>query len=354
MSADLALALVARGIRSIVLCLDAAGEQRDRLVAGGVEVVDLGGRRLRDPRYHARVARVLHAMRADAVHTHMFAPLLFTAVPRRLAGIPALVHTEHSLEYLEEKPTYRRLLRWLARGTTSFVVLGERMRRYYADRIGVPPDRLRVIPNGVVLQAPGGDGARRDARRELGTGDGFVVGAVGRLAPEKNLGLLLRAFARATAGTPDARLALIGDGTERAALERLAADLGIAARVVFAGWRRDVPRLLPALDVLALSSHSEGLPLAVLEAMAAGIAVVATAVGDIPDVVRDGETGRLVPAGDEPALAAALDELRRDPERRGSLGRAGRALVAARYSRDAMVNAYVEAYGIGRPRAATA
>lgn len=353
MAADLALALAERGIRSIVLGLDAAGAQRDRLIAGGVEVLDLGGRRLKDPRYHWQVARVLRATRADAVHTHMFAPLLFTAGARMFAGVPVLVHTEHSIEYLLDRPSYRRVLRWLARATTRFVVLGERMRRFYVERIGIPPDRIRVIPNGVALVPSVGVTTRCEARRALGVGEHFVVGAVGRLAPEKNLGLLLRAFARATANAPDAILVLIGDGPERADLERASRELGIAERVHFAGWRQDVAQLLPAFDLYALSSHAEGLPLALLEAMSAGVAVVSTAVGDIPDVVRDAETGRLVAAGDEPGLASALSALRENPEQRDALSRAARALVAARYSRDAMVGAYVDAYGIATPRTST-
>ena len=345
MSADLALSLVQRGIRAVMLTLDAGGEQRDRLEAGGVAVVDLGGRRLRDPRYHWRVATALRSTGADVVHTHMFAPLLYSAGAHRLAGVSRLVHTEHSIEYLLDKPSYQRPLRWLARASSSFVVLGERMREFYVEKIGIAPERVRVIPNGVVVKKEDATN-RQNARRELGLGEEFVVGAVGRLAPEKNLGLLLRAFARTAQGGTPGTLVLIGDGAERQALETQSRELGIADRVRFTGWRKDVSAILPAFDAYALTSLAEGLPLALLEAMSAGVPVVSTAVGDIPEVIRNGVTGRLVQSGDEVAFADALDELRNQPELRQALARAARAQVVERYSRDAMVDAYLSAYGI--------
>jgi glycosyltransferase involved in cell wall biosynthesis len=353
MSADLALAVAARGIRSTVLGLDAAGEQRERLEAGGVEVIGLSGRKPADPRFFLRVLRALRANRADAVHTHMFAPLLYAAPTRMLAGIPVLVHTEHSIEYLLERPAYQNVLRNLARTATRFVVLGERMRRFYVEQIRIKPERVRVIPNGVTLLPVTADADRREARRALGLEEHFVVGTVGRLAPEKNFPLLLRAFSRAMGGKADAALVLIGDGQERTALAQLAVELGISNQVHFAGWRQDVARLLPALDVFALSSLAEGLPLALLEAMSAGVAVVSTSVGDIPEVISDSTTGRLVRSNDEDALANALVELRQQPSVRNHLADAGRALVYARYGRDAMVNAYLDAYGIVPPSTIT-
>ena len=352
MSADLALSLVQRGVRAVMLTLDAGGEQRDRLEAGGVAVLDLGGRRLRDPRYHWRVASALRSTGADVVHSHMFAPLLYSAGAHWLAGVRRLVHTEHSIEYLLDKPSYQRPLRWLARASSSFVVLGERMRVFYVEKVGIAPERVRVIPNGVVVKDENAAN-RQMARRELGLGEEFVVGAVGRLAPEKNLGLLLQAFARATNSGGPGTLVLIGDGSERQALETQARELGIAERVRFTGWRKDVSAVLPAFDAYALTSLAEGLPLALLEAMSAGVPVVSTAVGDIPEVVRNGATGRLVQSGDEAAFADALAELRNQPELRQALARAARAQVVERYSRDAMVDAYLSAYGITAPGTST-
>lgn len=349
MCADLAIELGERGLRSVVVGLDRGGQLQERLAAGGVEFHDLGGRRMLDPRYHLELATVFRRLRPSAVHSHGFAPLLYSVVARALSGRPRLVHTEHSIEYLLPRADYRRTLRSLARSTSAFVVLGDRMRRYYAEEIGVPDNRLRVIPNGVAVGAEITPEARRAARERLGVGEGFLVATVGRLAQEKNYPMLLEAFAAGTRGDPAATLVFVGDGQEREDLERRAAALGVSDRVRFAGWRTDVSALLPACDVFAMSSFSEGLPMAMLEAMAAGLAVVSTRVGDIPEVVEEGTSGRLVASGDVAALAGVLADLRADPAERARLGRTARALVIGRYSRSAMVDAYLDAYGASAP-----
>ncbi len=346
MSADLAIALAGRGIRSAVIGLDSGGELEPRLRDAGVPFTSLGGRRLTAPGYHAAVARALRDAGATAVHTHGFAPLLYGALGRVMAGFPRLVHTEHSIEYLLDRPRLRLAIRGLAQSVSTFAVLGERMRQYYLE-LGIAARRLRIIPNGVALLPPATDAARQDARARLGVREAFVVATVGRLAPEKNFPMLIEAFARACGDDPASALVFIGDGGEREALEALAASRGVGSRVTFTGWRRDVASLLPGLDVFALSSFSEGLPMAMLEAMSAGVAVLSTAVGDIPNVVADGSSARLVASEDVEAMASALRALRLDAAARTRLGAAGQALVNATYSRNAMVDAYCSAYGIG-------
>ena len=352
MCADLAIELAGRGIRSVVIGLDRGGGLEPRLAAHGVEFVSMGGRRLRDPRFYVRVASTIRAFHPAVVHTHSFGPLVYAVPAKWMGGASRLVNTEHSIEYLLPRPDFRRVLHFMSRSIDRFVVLGERMRRYYQDQVGVDAARLRVIPNGVapldVATAP----ERAAARAALGLGDGFLVSTVGRLAPEKNFPLLVDAFARATATERTARLVFVGDGAERAALEQQAATAGIADRVHFLGWRKDVGALLPAFDLFVLSSFSEGLPMAMLEAMSAGVPIVSTAVGDIPEVITDGETGRLIPGQDVDALTAAIASMHASREERARIGSAGRRLVIARYSRSAMVDAYLEAYGLAGSSAA--
>lgn len=345
MCADLAIGIAARGIRSSVIGLDAGGELEARLVAHGVGFTSLGGRRMRSPAYYGRLAACLRDAGATAVHTHGFAPLLYGALARPLAGFPRLVHTEHSIEYLLDRPRLRLALRGLALSADTFAVLGERMHRYYAE-LGLSPHRLRIIPNGVALLPPTTPARRAAARERLGVPHGYLVATVGRLAPEKNFPLLLDAFASAFASDADAALVFIGDGSERESLQARATERGIAHRVFFLGWRRDVADLLPGLDAFALSSFSEGLPMAMLEAMSAGVPVVSTAVGDIPNVIVDGEHGLLVASEDGPGMAAALGALRRDPARAAELGAAGQRTVVATYSREGMIDAYCRAYGV--------
>ncbi|MBC7894860.1 MAG: glycosyltransferase [Cytophagaceae bacterium] len=347
MCADLAIELVGRGVRSVVIGLDRGGGLEPRLAEHGVEFVNMGGRRLRDPRFHVRVASTIRSFKPAAVHTHSFGPLVYAVPATWMGGRPRLVNTEHSIEYLLERGDFRRVLRFMSRSIDQFVVLGERMRRYYQDEIGVDAARLRVIPTGVMPLAVATASERAAARAALGLGDGFLVTTVGRLAPEKNFPMLIDAFARATPGDPTARLVFVGDGAERDALERQAADAGIAERVHFLGWRKDVGALLPAFDLFVLSSFSEGLPMSMLEAMSAGVPIVSTAVGDIPEVITDGETGRLVPGKDTESLATAIAAMHASRDERARIGTAGRQLVIARYSRAAMVEAYLEAYGLG-------
>ncbi len=345
MCADLAIALHDRGIRSSVLGLDAGGELEDRLRTHGVAFASLGGREMRRAEYYKRIAATMKGWGATAVHTHGFAPLLYTALARPLAGWPTLVHTEHSIEYLLDRPALRFALRGLALQVSTFAVLGERMRCYYKE-LGIAARRLALIPNGVALLPPATAGRRGAARSELRIRESFVVGTVGRLAPEKNYGMLVDAFADAFGEQVDTALVFIGDGSERADLEARAVARGLTSRVYFAGWRRDVSSLLPAFDVFALSSHSEGLPMAMLEAMSAGIPVVSTAVGDIPRVVTHGESGRLVPEGERAALAQALGAAGADASGRERMGGHARRVVTDGFSRDAMVSAYCRAYGI--------
>ena len=346
MAVGLAGALAKRGLRSVIIALDEGGELQPVLDAAGVESHVLGGRRLRDPRYHWRLARLLRRVRPDVVHSHNFAAFLHTAVARRLAFVPRMVHTEHAFEYVTGT-SYHGWIRGASRGCKAFVVVGERILPFFRDTVGVPTERLRVIPNGVDLASFQPQTDTREVRQELGIpADAFVVGSAGRLAPEKDLATLVRAVADARRERNDLCLVFVGDGVERPALEALTSELGLSERVRFLGWRRDVSRVVSALDLFVLSSENEGLPLAVLEAMALGVPVASTPVGDLPVVVQDGVSGRLFSVGDSSALARVILEVAADAARRRSLAVAGRQVVERRYDHEVMVDGYLDAYGI--------
>jgi glycosyltransferase involved in cell wall biosynthesis len=197
----------------------------------------------------------------------------------------------------------------------------------------VPAERVRLIWNGAPLDEFAPQGARRRAavRRELGLPDDApVFGSIGRLNEQKGHRYLLDAAARVFASAPDARLVIAGDGDQEPALRAQAQALGIAPRVVFAGHRTDVPALLEGLDVFCISSTYEGTPLTLFEAMAAGKAIVSTAVDGCREVLEDGVTGRLVPPRDPAALAEAIGALLADPARRNALAGMARQ-ASARY-----------------------
>jgi glycosyltransferase involved in cell wall biosynthesis len=209
---------------------------------------------------------------------------------------------------------------------------------------GIPAGRVGVIHNGVELGREPTAAERRTARRCGVEDDEILVGTAARLDTVKDLPTLVDAIARARSRVPGLKLVVIGDGAERATLEAAVRERQLEDAVQVMGYRADVRRLLPALDVYVNSSISEGISLTILEAMAATVAVVATRVGGTPEVVLDGATGLLVEPRLPDAMAGALVELAGAPERRRALGAAGRARVAACFSLDRMVADYAREY----------
>ncbi|GAA2094124.1 hypothetical protein GCM10009759_21370 [Kitasatospora saccharophila] len=286
------------------------------LEAAGVPVHCLGGAPGR--RWPLRLRALLAERRYDLVHTHMPVPAVAARLLRPGGGRrPRLVHTEHNLWERYRLPT-----RWanaLTYGRNDAVVAVS-----HAVAAGVgrrrAGDWLTVVHHGPDLGgAPSGPAARRAARAELGLPeDALVVGTVGNLTAKKDQATLLAAFALLRDKEPDARLVLVGSGPLEAELRARAGD-----GVLFAGMRADVPALLPGWDVFCLSSRQEGLPVALMEAMASGLPSVVTRVGGMPEILDDDVEGRLVPPGDPARLADALAELA-DPVRRGRMGAAAR------------------------------
>src|SRR6185437_14537224 len=238
MAVNLAIDLKQSGLRSGVIALDEGGLLESRLHEAGVEYHVLNGRQFRNPAFHLSLASKLRAMRAGVIHTHGFAPLLHTVPAVRLAGVSRVVHTEHSYEYLIPRPSLRYALKLLSRTTRVFALVGDRMRPYYESIVGVASHRLEIIPNGIDLDRYRPKTDQLDLRLQLGLPPhGFIVGSAGRLAAEKNYGLLLQAIARNRHAGIDMHVVLFGEGEERAALGELAECLGIQSAVTFAGWR---------------------------------------------------------------------------------------------------------------------
>jgi glycosyltransferase involved in cell wall biosynthesis len=290
------------------------------------------------PGLAVRLAHAIRTHRIDVVHTHHVGPFLYGGLAARIARVPH-IHTEHSHE-LYDRPR-RRLLGRAMPVFSRVVCVSHELRAYRAETFGDAPT---VIPNGVpVPPAPSAE-RRATGRARMGVpADAFVVGCVARLMPEKDHATLIAAFASVVAAIPDARLVLIGWGDLSDDLVALAAQLGISTNVLQLGGRDDVEALLPGLDVISLSSTREGLPLALLEGMAAGVPVVATDVGEVRALV-DGGCGSVCEPNAPDALASLLLAYARDPERRRSEGAAGRARVIANYSGEAMVAAYNRVY----------
>jgi glycosyltransferase involved in cell wall biosynthesis len=242
------------------------------------------------------------------------------------------VAVEHSL-WPVYTPGQRRRRQALARRLDGHVAVSLRLARDVEDLLGLPADSIATIHNGVPdIRAEPLPRLRKEP----------TLGFVGRLAAdEKGLDVLLHAVAR----LPEAAAVLVGDGPDRVRLEQLAAELGIAGRVVFTGWSNDVRRLLPTFEVLVQPSRREGFGIALVEAMLAELPVVATRAGGMSEVVVDGVTGITVPPEDPDALAAAARALLDDPDRRHAMGREGRRIARERFSDLAMARSFAGLYG---------
>jgi len=331
---ELARAAQARGEEvSFVVPRDGPFVERARSEAFGVAFVDV--RRTHRLDNALRLARLLRQARADLLHTHALAAGNVVArIGARLAGVPVVAHLHIENHFrAATAPLIRNLDNLTARWCAQLVAVSDDTRRAY-ERQGYPGGRIEVVYNGV---APLPNGALRH-------NDPPVIGEIARLCDVKGQRELIRALAE----IPSARLFLAGrdleqGGAFQAELEREAVRVGVRERVEF-GFREDVPALLEELDVVALPSWTEGLPMVVLEAMAAGRPVVATPVGGTPEVVSDGETGLLVPPRDPQALAAALRRVLEDRGLAERLAAAGRRRVEEHFTLDSMNRRMLELY----------
>jgi len=308
----------------------------DSLWQAGITTTCLDARRSLDVEWPRRLRRLLRQRRFAIVHTHSPLPAV---VARRLAPSSTLfVHTEHNLWGVYRWPTYAGNAVTFSRNDAVFAVsdgVAASIQRPWWARIGSEPP-VETLLHGVAPQhAPRGEQARREARARLDLNLSTpVVGNVANLSPKKDHQGLLAAMDEVRRHVPDVVLLLIGSGPLERQLQSEVASRGQAESVRFLGSRDDVAELLPAFDIFVLSSRFEGLPISLLEAMAAEVACVATAVGGIPEVINDGVNGRVVSPGEPSALGGAITELLMDVPRRRSLATAGRHTVEAGFSID--------------------
>ncbi len=335
-----------------VCCVSRKGEAAWRL-RDGVLCIDLGKGDGADYLAPLKIARVIRREAPDIVHSQSWSGV-DAAIAKLLTGA-RLVHSEHGRNYphLDSEPLKRRIAR---RGIYNLAgavfAVSRETRDYYCRETGFPCDRMRVITNGIDVRRI--DDSSGGAREELGIGaDDFVIGTVARLDATKDTITLARAFARlyrsqvpASKGgrEPGLRLLIAGGGALSKAIEDFVAEQGLNGAVIFTGVRHDVPRLLGAMDLFALSSLSEGMPITVLEAMSARLPVVATNVGALPELVEEGLTGFLVEPKDDQALAERFARLYSNHDLARRFGQEARRKVEREYSLDLMLRRYTELY----------
>jgi glycosyltransferase involved in cell wall biosynthesis len=353
----------------------ARGEDSMAFVAEelGVEVVKIAELHreiapVRDLVAAFRLARLIRRQRPHILHTHTAKAGAVGRLAAILAGDarpPIVVHTFHGhvlRGYFDPLRTaaFTLLERSLARATTALVAVSPQVRDDLVALGVAPASRFVVVRLGVALdERVGRDGDGRDeTRRTLGIGrDRFTVGWIGRMTAVKRTDDVLVAFKRLRESGVDACLCMVGDGPDRDRVERRAHELGVMRDCLFLGYQEDVARFHAAFDAFVLPSSNEGTPVTAIEALAAGRPVVATRVGGVPDIVRDGEDGFLVEAGATDELAERLAQLAHDPGLRARMGEAARARVLPRYDVgrliddvDRLYRSLLEAAGLGRPR----
>jgi glycosyltransferase involved in cell wall biosynthesis len=327
----------------------ARGEDSMEFVADelGVKVERLPGLRrdispIRDVVAVLRLAQLIRRERPAILHTHTAKAGAVGRMAALVAGDarpPIVVHTFHGhvlRGYFGPVRTlgFRLLERWLARGTDALVAVSPEVRDDLV-RLGVAPrEKFTVVRLGIELEERlGGRNGRDETRRVLGIApERFTVGWIGRMTGVKRTGDVLLAFKQLREHGIDACLCMVGDGPDREQVEQRAHELGIMRDTLFLGYQENVAPFYAVFDAMILPSGNEGTPVSAIESLAAGRPVVATRVGGVPDVVRDGEDGFLVELGDVGELAGALARLAADPELRGRMGEAGRTRVLPRYA----------------------
>lgn len=337
--------------RHVIICLTDYSDFRHRLTRDDVEIIALHKRPGHDLRMMWRLFRLLRRLRPALVHTRNLAAL-DAILPARLAGVRHCVHGEHGRDAMDLRGvnrTYIRLRRMLMPWIDRFVCVSQDIEQWLLNAVEVPRERVVQIYNGV-------DSERfmpADARQPLPdqgseATDHCVIGTIGRMSPEKNTLCLVRAFILLLTRHPtwrnQLRLALVGDGPLREQVVAELAQADLLDRVWLPGSRNDTPDIYRGLDVFVLPSHIEGISNTILEAMASGLPVLATAVGGNPELVTEGETGSLVPDDDVEAMAERLVGYCNDVVSRQHHGQHARARVVRQFSMDSMVNNYMAVY----------
>jgi glycosyltransferase involved in cell wall biosynthesis len=300
-----------------------------------------------------KLVPTLRRQRPHIVETHTAKAGFVGRLAARLTGVPVVLHVLHGHVFYGyfgrlQTRAYITTERLMARLSDRIVTISESQRHDIAHVYRIAPaNKVFVVPLGFDLNAfvKAKETAKARFRALCGlSADAPLVGFVGRLTSVKNPALFVHAARRVLEETPEAHFCVVGDGELRQDVERQVAALGIADRVHLAGWQRDMPAVYAALDVLVLTSLNEGTPVTAIEALAAGVPVVATDVGGVADVVRDKETGFLVPPGDAGALARSVSALLSDTGRGHAMAQAGQQDVLARFGRDRLIADMEELY----------
>lgn len=333
--------------RHLVCSLTGGGDLVQKIEQAGGKVFLLGKKHRGDVSAFSKLARLIRRERIDLLHLHG-APGAFwgtLAVSLGRIAVP-IVRTEHRPYLPEHMPgPYRLLYAYLTKRTNRVICVSESVRDTYVKRFPDLGERHITIPNSIRTAEFENIPPKSECRSRFALPtSGRIIGTMGRLVPIKNHAMLIEALLRIRSTVPDTHVAILGEGELRDFLVARAADLGLRENVSIVDPTPDIPHFLGALDLFVLSSDSEGLPLTILEAQAAGLAVVATSVGGIPEVIEHGVNGYTVPPGLVEPFADRVAELLRNPEAAKQMGDTGRNMVRERHGAGKMVSRIESVY----------
>lgn len=342
---DLAAGLEKRGYE-ITVAYSTHGAFVQELENKGIKLKHIPRLGLIDPIFLLRIFAILRQSKPDVVHTHLFKSDFHGRLAARLAGVPVVVSTLHNNDVWANNKILGYIYGLTALWVDRLIAVSPEVKDFHIQKTFVSPEKITVIQNGVDVEAfSGHNNDAQQARKDFGfTSTQPVFGIIGRLMPQKNVSMFLHAAVEILRSQPDARFLIVGDGELRTKLEAQAKDLGLLPSVIFTGMRKDIPIILNAIDVLVLSSLWEGLPVILLEAMAASRPVVSTAVDGVLGVVEPDVTAILTPKEDASALAKACIKLARDSELRKKMGYQGHQRVLKSYSLSYMIDCIAKLY----------
>ena len=329
-----------------VCCLRREGAQANVLRARGIQVVCLQMRVRYWPLAVYRLYLLIKRLKPQIVHTHLCEADILGRLAGKLAGVPVIISTVHGMYYRKIPPTWHFLDRLIPRFTDKIITVSEEIRQSFINDQKVTQEKVITIPNVVEVERFSGLNSRKELRTQLGVNAlSPLIGTVARLVQDKRLDYFLDAAHIICKADAQARFLIIGDGPLREELMNQALQLGLTPEYVrFLGSRQDIPELLSAMDFFVLSSETEGIPVSLLEAMAASKPVVATRVGGIPQVIQDGENGLLVSPHDPAGLAEATLTLMKDRTLSESVAKEAWRTVEARFSTNVVCQMIIALY----------
>ncbi len=332
-----------------MVCLDGGGDLLDDIHSSGFRSFVLNRRPGLDWRLVISLVRIFSREKFDIVHTHNEAAHFYAGLAARLSRVPCLITTEHSRHYIDDAHMRRRLQKFLmSRITDRWVTVSEELARVSVERDGLALKKLSVIPNGIdverFMKPDSADDKLYALRREIGVPEkAKIVIMVARLHPLKNHEMLIQAMAEIKDQNDNVHVILAGDGEMRDQLVRLTQSLGLGSIVHFLGYKQDVRTHLWLSDVFVLCSKTEGMPLSLLEAMAARVPLIITRTANKAELITDGVNGK-VAESDVKALASALSDALRDPDKSRKMSENGFEFVREHFSLETMMNRYQGLY----------